>query len=71
MLRACKLESVYRLWPVAGKQKRLVQGVQQIVHPLGSLEPVRVALDRCTSFSINPNSCLGLEPAFASVGKEN
>ena len=71
MFSACKLESDYRLCQSRSKQKRLVQGVQQIVHPLGSLEPVRVALDRCTSFSINPNSCLGLEPAFASVGKEN
>jgi transposase len=47
------------------------KGAQQIVHPAWLLRARAVALDRCASFSTNPNSCWGLEPAFASLGKEN
>jgi hypothetical protein len=30
-----------------------------------------VAFDRCTSFSLNPNSCLGLRARIRKRGKED
>jgi len=38
MLTACKLEGVFN---AIANRKRLVPGVQQIVHSFGCLEPVR------------------------------